>query len=291
MTQFEALTAAALIELADREVDAAVVEAGLGGRWDATNVLPSSVQVLTNVGLEHTRWLGPTIADIAAEKVDVVRPGGTLVIGPDLHPDARAAAERVVAERGATLIEARIDDAPELPGYQRRNFAVARAAAEAFLGELDPDAVAEAARQTTIPGRLQFVDEQLVLDGAHNPAGMEALAASLPAVVGERRLVAVVSILEDKDAAAMLRVLLPLCDDVVFCKAASPRALSPATLASLGAQVGGVRGTVAVERDVNDALALARERAGRDGVVLVTGSIYLLGDLLRPRGARPGATL
>jgi dihydrofolate synthase / folylpolyglutamate synthase len=291
VTQFEALTAAALIELADREVDAAVVEAGLGGRWDATNVLPSSVQVLTNVGLEHTRWLGPTIADIAAEKVDVVRPGGTLVIGPDLHPDARAAAERIVAERGATLIEARIDDAPELPGYQRRNFAVARAASEAFLGELDPDAVAEAARQTTIPGRLQFVDEQLVLDGAHNPAGMEALAASLPAVVGERRLVAVVSILEDKDAAAMLRVLLPLCDDVVFCKAASPRALSPATLASLGAQVGGVRGTVAVERDVNDALALARERAGRDGLVLVTGSIYLLGDLLRPRGARPGATL
>ena len=291
VTQFEALTAAALTELAAQEVDAAVIEAGLGGRWDATNVLPSTVQVLTNVGLEHTRWLGPTIADIAVEKVDVVRPGGTLVIGPDLHPDARAAAERVVAEREALLVEARVEDAPEMPGYQRRNFAVARAAAEAFLGELDPDAVADAAEHTTVPGRLQHVDEQLVLDGAHNAAGMEALAASLPSFAGERRLVAVISILEDKDAAEMLRVLLPHCDDVVFCKAASPRALSPATLASLGAQVGGVRGTVTVERDVNDAVALARDLAGRDGVVLVTGSIYLVGDLLRPRDAGPGATL
>ncbi|MCW3011135.1 MAG: bifunctional folylpolyglutamate synthase/dihydrofolate synthase, partial [Solirubrobacterales bacterium] len=100
VTQFEALTAAAFHELAHAEVDVAVVEAGLGGRWDATNVIPSKVQVLTNVGLEHTRWLGPTIAAIAAEKVDVVRPGGTLVIGPGLHPDALAVAERVVGERG-----------------------------------------------------------------------------------------------------------------------------------------------------------------------------------------------
>lgn len=291
VTQFEALTAAALTALADHGVDAAVIEAGLGGRWDATNVLASPVQVLTNVGLEHTRWLGPTIADIAAEKVDVVRPGGTLVIGPDLHPEARAAAERIVAERDARLVEARVEDAPPLPGYQRGNFAIARAAAEAFLGELDPDVVVAAAEQTVVPGRFQRVDEQLVLDGAHNAAGMEALAASLPGFVGERRLVAVVSILEDKDAASMLEVLLPHCDDVVFCKAANPRALSPATLSSLAAQLGGIAGTVAVERDADDAVALGRELAGRDGVVLVTGSIYLLGDLLRPRGAGPGATL
>jgi dihydrofolate synthase/folylpolyglutamate synthase len=291
VTQFEALTAAALAELAAQEVDAAVIEAGLGGRWDATNVLSSSVQVLTNVGLEHTRWLGPTIADIAAEKVDVVRPNSTLVVGPELHPDARAAAERVVAERGARLVVACEDDAPALPAYQRRNFAVARAAAEAFLGELDPDAVADAAEHSAVPGRFELVDRQLVLDGAHNGAGMEALVATLPGFLAGRPLVAVVSILEDKDAAEMLRVLLPLCEHVVFCRATSPRALSPATLTSLGAQVGGVRGTAHTERDVHDAVALGRELAGPDGVVLVTGSIYLLADLLRPEGAGPGATL
>lgn len=291
VTQFEALTAAALAELAAQEVDAAVVEAGLGGRWDATNVLSSSVQVLTNVGLEHTRWLGPTIADIAAEKVEVVRPQSTLVVGPDLHPDARAAADRVVAERGARLVVASLDDVPALPGYQRRNFAVARAAAEAFLGELDPDAVADAAEHTAVPGRFELVDRGLVLDGAHNGAGMQALAATLPELLEGRPLVAVVSILEDKDAAEMLRVLLPLCEHVVFCRAASPRALSPATLVSLSAQIGGLRGTAHTERDVRDAVVLGRELAGHDGVVLVTGSIYLLADLLRPQGAGPGATL
>ena len=293
VTQFEALTAAALAELAAREVDAAVIEAGLGGRYDATNVLNSSVQVLTNVDLEHTRWLGPTIADIAAEKADVVKPGATLVIGPDLHPDALAVAERVVAEREATLVVA--PEAPEaaaLAGYQRRNFAVARAAAEAFLGELDPDAVADAALHAAVPGRFELVDAQLVLDGAHNAAGMEALAASLPGFLQGRPLVAVVSILEDKDAASMLRTLLPLCEQVVFCRINNPRALSPATLASLANQLGGLPGgRVHTERDVHDGVDLARTLAGPDGIVLATGSIYLLADLLRPQGSGPGATL
>jgi dihydrofolate synthase/folylpolyglutamate synthase len=291
VTQFEGLTAGALSELAAQDVEAAVIEAGLGGRYDATNVLPSSVQVLTNVGLEHTRWLGPTIADIAAEKLAVVREGATLVVGPDLHPDALAAAQRTAEERGATLVIAREEDAPDLPAYQRRNFAVARAAAEAFLGELDPDQVAHAAAHTAVPGRFEQVDEQLVLDGAHNPAGMEALAESLPGFLDGRPLVPVVSILEDKDAAGMLRVLLPLAEHVVFCRIANPRALSPATLASLAAQVGGVPGAVHTERDVHEAIELARTLAGDEGVVLATGSIYLLADLLRPAGAGPGATL
>ncbi|HZC28804.1 MAG TPA: Mur ligase family protein, partial [Gaiellaceae bacterium] len=101
VTQFEALTAAAYSELAEAGVDVAVIEAGLGGRYDATNVIPSKVQVLTNVGLEHTRWLGPTIADVANEKLDIVRRGGTLVVGADLHDDAMALAERICAARGA----------------------------------------------------------------------------------------------------------------------------------------------------------------------------------------------
>src|SRR5689334_2904870 len=106
VTQFEALTAAAYSELARREVEVAVIEAGLGGRYDATNVIPSKVQALTTVGFEHTRWLGPTIADVASEKLDIVRPGGTLVVGADLHADAMALAERMCEERKAALVVA-----------------------------------------------------------------------------------------------------------------------------------------------------------------------------------------
>lgn len=297
VTQFEALTAAAYYELAAAQVDVAVVEAGLGGRWDATNVIPSKVQVLTNVGLEHTRWLGPTIAAIAEEKADVVRPGAVLVIGPDLHPDARAVAERVANERGARVVVA--GAAPPAGvrlraagTFQRTNFALACAAAEAFLERpLDPDAVAAAAA-TLVPGRFETVGEGplTILDGAHNPAGFVALAASLREVVAGRRLVAVLSILDDKDAAAMLAELLPLCAAGIATANANPRTLPPATIRSLAAQVVPAV-PVDVEPDPRRALAAARELAGPDGMVLATGSLYLLADLKRPAGAGPGSTL
>ncbi len=139
------LTAAAYSELALREVEVAVIEAGLGGRYDATNVIPSSVAVLTSVGLEHTRWLGPTITDIATEKLDVVQPGEKLVLGSGLHPEALTVARAVAAERGASIVQAGSDPGVVVGAlglFQRRNFALARAAAEAYLGELDPAAVA-----------------------------------------------------------------------------------------------------------------------------------------------------
>jgi dihydrofolate synthase / folylpolyglutamate synthase len=289
VTQFEALTAAAYSELADAGADVAVVEAGLGGRYDATNVIPSRVQVLTNVGLEHTRWLGPTIADIAAEKLDIVRPGGTLVVGAGLHEEAMALARRVCAARGATLVEAPAHSGLELLAqgeHQQRNFAVARAAAEAYHGPLDETAVREAAAATLVPGRFQIVDEApaTIIDGAHNPAGTAALAESLRAFAGGRRIVACVSVLDDKDAAGMLRELLPLCAEVVFTQSSNPRALPAGTLESLSGQLGGPPArTVAEPRR---ALAAAREAAGPDGVAVATGSIYLIADLLRPEGVR-----
>jgi dihydrofolate synthase/folylpolyglutamate synthase len=302
VTQFEAMTAAAYDELARREVDTAVVEAGLGGRYDATNVIPSSVQVLTSVGLEHTRWLGPTITDIAAEKLDVVKPGGVLVLGPALHPDADAVARRVAAQRGARIVRAGADPGVAvgaLGAFQRRNFAVARTAAECFLRlrgiEPDPAAVAAAAASVRVPGRLQVVDERplTLLDGAHNPDGIAALAESLPAILGsgcgERRLVGVLSVLEDKDAASMLALLLPALDALVVCSSHNPRALPPPTLQSLAAKLSEVE-TVAV-RDPRAALARARELAGADGVVLATGSIYLVADLLAPADGRRRASM
>jgi dihydrofolate synthase/folylpolyglutamate synthase len=294
VTQFEALTAAAYDALAGAGVQVAVIEAGLGGRYDATNVIPSRVQVLTNVGLEHTRWLGPTVTDIASEKLDVVRPGGTLVVGHDLHPDALALARETCAARGARLVEAGADPGVEVlarGAYQRRNFALARAAAKAYLGALDTEAVRAAAASTLVPGRFEVVDTRpdTVVDSAHNPGGMAALAEALSGFLEGRRLVACLSILDDKDAAGMLRELLPLCAEVICTANANPRALPPATLQSLCRQLGGPPARTVL--DPRRALDAARAAAGPDGVALATGSIYLIADLLRPAGAARRSTL
>jgi dihydrofolate synthase / folylpolyglutamate synthase len=285
VTQFELVTASAFAELARQEVEVAVVEAGLGGRHDATNVLGADVVVLTNVGLEHTRWLGPTVRDIAGEKLAVVKPGATLILGP-VTEEVRGLA----LATGARVVE------PEplqtaLPGYQAQNFAVAAAAARAYLGELEPAVVAGVAGRVQVPGRMQVVAERplTIYDGAHNPSGVEALVAALPAAVGERRLIAVVSILDDKDAAGMLRALLGKTAGAVFTTSRNPRALSPATLASLAEQLGGPPSEIV--RDPRRAVARAQELAGPDGAVLATGSIYLVADLVGDPARRRASAL
>jgi dihydrofolate synthase / folylpolyglutamate synthase len=287
VTQFELVTAAAFSELARRRVEVAVVEAGLGGRHDATNVLGAPVVVLTNVGLEHTRWLGPTVRDIAGEKLAVVKPGATLVTG-DLQPDVQELARAT----GAQIVSPEpLAAARGLPGYQATNFVVAAAAARAHLGALDPVKVAEVAGRIKVPGRVQVVAEDplTIYDGAHNPSGVEALAAALPALAGDRRLVAVVSILDDKDAAGMLRALLGKTVAAVFTSSLNPRALPPATLASLAEQLGGPPSEII--RDPRAAVARARELAGPDGAVIATGSIYLVADLLADPARRRASAL
>jgi dihydrofolate synthase/folylpolyglutamate synthase len=286
VTQFELLTAAAFDELARREVEVAVVEAGLGGRWDATNVLGAPVVVLTNVGLEHTRWLGPTIPDIAREKLAVVREGATLVLG-----DAQPEVEALARETGATIVRPEPERAA-LPGYQRANFAAAAAAAGAYLrAPLDPAIVAVVAGRVRVPGRLQVVSEspRTILDGAHNPSGIAALAAALPEAAGERPVVAVVGILDDKDAGAMLKALIPATSRLVLTASSNRRSLPPATLASLAAQLGA--SAVEVEPDARAAVARAQALAGPDGAVVATGSIYLVADLASPPGARRASAL
>jgi dihydrofolate synthase / folylpolyglutamate synthase len=304
VTQFELLTAAAFAELARREVDVAVVEAGLGGRWDATNVLGAPVVVLTNVGLEHTRWLGPTIPDIAGEKLAVVKPGATLVLG-ESQPEVDALA----AETGAEIVRPE-PVAEALPGYQRKNFGAAIAAAGAYLrylaetpssaetppraaapAALDPAIVTRVAAHAQVPGRLQVISQspRTILDGAHNPSGIAALVAALPDAAGERPVTAVVSILDDKDAGAMLRELIPAASKLVFTVSANRRSLPPATLASLAAQLGAP--AAEVEPDARAALARARELAGPDGAVVATGSIYLVADLASAPGTRRASAL
>ena len=289
VTQFELLTAAAFWELARRDAQVVVVEAGLGGRYDATNVIDSKVAALTNVGLEHTRWLGPTLADIATEKLAVLGEQAVLAVGSRLQPEVFELARRVAAERDAELLIA--DAAPEdlqmgaRGSFQRENFALARLTAEAYLQRsgllLSEQAVRDAAISTLVAGRMQVLgdDPLTVVDGAHNPAAITALVESLPELLDGRPLALVLGVLEDKDAAGMLSSLLPLCEQAWFTAPPSQRALSPATLQSLAGQLGFEQS--ACESQPAKALAAARDWAReRSAAVLATGSVYLVGDLL-----------
>ncbi len=290
VTQFEVATAAAFVALAAARVQVAVVEAGLGGRLDATNTIPSRVTVLTSVGLDHTEWLGSTEEEIAAEKLAVLRDHSTLVLGR-VSPAVAALAERIAGERGATLIVA-----PEDPGeavqlhpagrFQRRNFALAVAAAEAFLGQLAPDRVAAVAAGIAIPGRLDRLAEHppTYVDAAHNAEGAAALAESLPEIAAGRPVIACLAMLGDKDAAATIRSLAPaleraICSELpgeILRARGRPGAVShPAgELASICRSAG-----VGAEVEPDFAAALSRSRelaAAEAGIALVTGSHYVL---------------
>ncbi len=283
VTQFELATAAAFVAFAAARVEVAVIEAGLGGRLDATNTIPSRVTALTSIGLDHTQWLGETKAEIAAEKLAVLRDQTTLVLG-SVDAEVEALARQTADRRGARLVVA-----PEDPGqgvrlavpgrFQRRNFALACAVAEAFLGErLDREVVAKVAEGLRIPGRLESVDGNppVYLDAAHNPDGAAALAEALPEVAAGRPIVACLAILADKDAAGMARALAPELERVVC--ADLPDARRPSLVAAEVAatwEQAGVRAEARPEFD--RALDRARElAAGSGGIVLVTGSHYVL---------------
>jgi dihydrofolate synthase/folylpolyglutamate synthase len=263
-TQFEAITAAALAEFAEAGVDAAVVEAGLGGRLDATNVLRARVVVLTNVSLEHTAQLGETREEIAGEKLAVVQAGATVILS---EPEWRALARSNGAE---TVV---------VTG--RSNLALAIAAAESFLGR---PVEADAASEVSLPGRLERVGESPIeiWDGAHTLEGVGYLLARVPT----RRYVLVVSILADKPAERMLAALSALGDTLIATTSANERALAADELATLGRPWFAEIETLV---DPAEAVGRARTIAGADGAVLVTGSLYLLADLYsRSRGGVPG---
>ncbi len=298
VTQFEAATATAFVALAAARVEFGVIEAGLGGRLDATNVIPSLVTALTSVGLEHTEWLGDTEEQIAAEKLAVVRDHSTLVLGR-VSSAVRGLAERIAAARSARLIDAG-DPEPSLrlavPGaYARRNFAVASAAAAAALGGLDADLVDAVAAGLELPGRMQVLpgDPPLVLDAAHNPDGARALAEALPEGIGEMPVVACLAMLADKDAPGVLealasRLALAVCTELPggrLARIGRPGALPMAAgdLAEVARAAGVKAETITEPRAaVRRALAAARER---DGVALVCGSHYLLRDAWTERHA------
>ena len=291
VTQFEAATAASFVALANARVEVAVVEAGLGGRLDATNTIPSKVTVLTSIGLDHTEWLGESEVEIAAEKLAVLRDQTTLVLG-EVSPEVEELATQTARERGARLVQAPADPGPDLrlrvPGeFQRRNFAIACTAAEAFLGRLDRDLATQVAASVTVPGRLERIAEHppTYLDAAHNPDGAAALAESLPAVAAGQRVVACLAVLADKDAEAMIAALAPVLDRVVCTELPvaaleghgrpGARSHSAAALAEI---CNGVGLGAEVHPDFAAALRRARELAATEseGLLLVTGSHYAI---------------
>ncbi len=301
-THFELLTAIALRWFADIAVDAAVIEVGLGGRWDATNVVDAEVAVVTNVSLDHVETIGPHLEDIAREKAGIVKPGTSLVLGetdPTLAAIFHAAAPPAVWERGVDygcsdnqlahggrVLDMWTPDAryeqvlvPVHGAFQGDNAVTALAAAQMFFGApLDAGVVADAFAGVRLPGRLEVVARSplCVLDGAHNPAGARAAAAALAETfAGVAGRILVVGLLAGRDPAEMLQAMGAAdCRLVVTCPPPSPRALAPESVAA-AAQAMGVDTEVA--ESAPEAVALALSLARPDEMVLVTGSLYVVG--------------
>jgi dihydrofolate synthase/folylpolyglutamate synthase len=291
VTQFEVATAAAFVAFTAARVETAVVEAGLGGRLYATNTIPSRVTVLTSIGLDHTAWLGESELEIATEKLAVLRDHTTLVLGR-VGGEVAALAQRTAEERGARLIVAPDDpgDGVELraPGrFQRRNFALACAAAEAFLGALDPEAVTAVAASLEVPGRLERVaeDPPVFIDVAHNPDGAVALAEGIGEIAAGRPVIGCIAALSDKDTAAMIRALAPALS-LAICTELDSTAIESRGLpgivshsaAKLAVACAGAGLPAEQVPDFRAAVLRGRELAAGSpgGTLLITGSHYVL---------------
>jgi dihydrofolate synthase/folylpolyglutamate synthase len=320
MTFFEVLVAMAYAAFADAPVEVAAVEVGMGGAWDATNVLDAQVAVVMPVALDHQRFLGYDVASIATEKAGIIKPGAVAVLA-DQPPEAAQVLVRRCAEVGATPLREGVEfgvaareiavggqlltlqaggtyEDVFLPLYgehQAQNAASAVAAAEALLGAttggLDADLVRAALADADSPGRLEVLrgGPTVLVDAAHNPAGAAVLADALREAFTFTRLVGVVGVLADKDAEGILGALEPVLDEVVVTRSTSPRAIDPDELSEIAIDVFG-DDRVHLAPRLDDALDTAIARAEEGGLVgggvLVTGSITLAADVRRLLRAR-----
>ena len=285
LTYFEIATALAFLAMAEAGVEIAVLETGLGGRLDAVTTCVPCATAITSIGLDHTDYLGDTLAAIAREKAGILKPGVPCFVGR-LPSEAGDEIESAADAAGAPLFRFGQDFGPTpfataLDGaHQRENAALAaqlaRAAGRHLGRTIDDRTMARGLAAVAWPGRCERVGDDLLFDCAHNVDGARALAAALPALAGERRIVLLVSIVGDKDAAAMLAALAPAAAAIVATRSDNPRALPPAALAATAAPL--IADTVACD-DPIAALAEARRRAGAGGLVVVCGSMFLVGLL------------
>jgi dihydrofolate synthase / folylpolyglutamate synthase len=304
-TYFEALTALAYLWFADKPVQLAVVEVGMGGAWDATNLVRGDVAVITPIGLDHVVQLGPTVEDIAGEKAGIIKEGGTTVVREQL-PGVMDVIRTRAAEVGAQLVVEGEDfrlaqRSPAVGGqllsvaglnasYEEfflpmfgeqtaRNAAASVVALEALLGKpLDESAIAAALGSASSPGRLEVVGRRplAVLDGAHNPDAARALIEALQEALQWERLHLVVGMFADKDVERVAAILAPAVDAAYAAATASPRA-APVSRLGEALRAAGVA-SVREYETVPEAVAAARAMAGQDDLILVTGSFYTVGE-------------
>ncbi|MFG1877219.1 bifunctional folylpolyglutamate synthase/dihydrofolate synthase [Sphaerisporangium sp. NPDC049003] len=310
---FETLTAMAYAAFADAPVDVAVIEVGMGGTWDSTNVADGAISVVTPISLDHVGYLGPDIEAIAREKAGIIKPGATAV----LAQQPLAAAEvlmRRAAETGATVAREGLEfgvahreiamggqllrlqglkgvyDEVFLPlfgEHQAGNAACALAAVEALTGgddPLDADLVRRAFAQVSSPGRLEVIRRgpTVVVDAAHNPGAMEVVVQALEESFGFSRLVAVVAVMADKDVSGVLELLEPVVEEIVVTRNSSPRSMDPEELARLAEDIFGserVHEVARIDDAIDIAIGLAEETGEFAGAgVLITGSVVTVGD-------------
>lgn len=316
MSFFEVLTAMAYAAFADAPVDVAVVEVGMGGSWDATNVVDADVAVVTPIALDHTDYLSDTVEGIAEEKGGIIKPGSVAVLAEQPLPAAEVLLERV-AEVGAQVaregmefgvvhrdvalggqqlavkgLRGGYDDIllPLFGEHQARNAAVALAAVEAFAApgegddQLDPELVRTALAGVSSPGRMEVVRRSptILVDAAHNPAGIAATAAAVEDAFTFTRLIGLVAVMSDKDAAGILEPLEPLLTEVVVTRNRSPRSMESAPLAAVAVEIFGEDRVHVVDRlddAIEAAVTLAEETGEFSGHgVLITGSVVTAGD-------------
>jgi dihydrofolate synthase / folylpolyglutamate synthase len=306
-TYFELTTAAAFAFFADQAVNAAVLEVGLGGRLDSTNVVDAEVCVVTSIGKDHTEFLGEEIGDIAAEKLAIAGTGSILITGelPDEAMEVANARARELGiqhrrydhdygiesyERGVggwlTTIrgaETTYDDIflPLHGRYQLTNLAIAVASAEALVGrKLDVEALRDAAAVATAPGRMEPVASSpfVMIDGAHNADGVQSLVESLRAEYPTTRWHLVLGIMGDKNVELIVEYLAPVVKGVVTTAVDNPRAIPASDLADRVSKVI-PHVPVLASDSVEYGLDMARAEAGGEGAILVTGSIYLVGEV------------
>ena len=311
LTFFEALAVLGFAVFADAPVDVLVLEVGMGGEWDSTNVADGDVAVFTPISIDHAERLGNTVAEIANTKSGIIKPGAIVVSSAQpaealtvIEAKSSAIAERIaVYGRDFEVLDVVADMAGQrfsvktltseysdlfLPlhgEYQAENAALAISAVEAFFGasnRLFDDVLRVALADSTSPGRLQVVSRKplTILDAAHNPGGAEVLARAMQKSFGSPETVAIISILADKDASALLSALDDTAKTFVITQSSSPRAIAVDELAALAKSI---FGEARVKTAVNalTAMTLARQLVAENGAILVTGSITLVGDVLK----------
>ena len=309
-TTFELGTALALAWFAEEQVDAAVIEVGLGGRLDPTNVILPEVCLIAAIGMDHTKVLGDTLPAIAAEKAGIIKPGVPVAVQAQSDPQVREVFRRVSREQGSFLFD--LADHPprilseradgytfafdgqtaeiQLAGRHQVDNACLALSGMRLLRErgwnLPEQACLSGLRKAIWPGRLEWLSPKLLIDGAHNPHGAAALAAYIRRFLAGRRVVLCTGMMRDKDVASCAKILAPVADAVVCTRVDYPRAISPCELAAFYRQAGV---EAFAELDRFKALDRALEEAGDGGVCVACGSLYLVGDLRLAVHADDGA--